>query len=211
MSVASAPREASLKDKDYALRSNERNRDDFQKNADDILLSQYTPPSVIVNDQLDIVQFRGSTGAYLEPSPGKASLNVLKMARNGLTFELRNALHKAKVTTQPFSREGIPLEKGKRFVSIEVIPLLNTVDLHFLILFKEFQQTPALKELSEKDKKKISGKIIDAKDAQILQLEKDLSQGREDMLAITEDQEAANEELLSANEELLAAAKNCKA
>ena len=100
----------------------------FKKNADDILLSKYTPASVIVNDHLDIVQFRGSTGQFLEPSPGKASLNVLKMAREGLSFELRNALHKSKSTNEPFSKEGIPINNGKRLVTIEVIPLINTIE-----------------------------------------------------------------------------------
>ncbi len=75
---------------------------------------RYTPAGVIVNDQFDIVQFRGSTGEFLEPSPGKASLNVLKMARGGLSFELRNALHKSKSTNKPFSKEGIPLRQWKK-------------------------------------------------------------------------------------------------
>ncbi|MES1249208.1 MAG: CheR family methyltransferase, partial [Chitinophaga rupis] len=74
----------------------ESGRDDFEKSADNILLSRFTPPGVVVNEQLDIVQFRGSTGAWLEPSPGKPSMNILKMAKNGLAFELRSALHKAK-------------------------------------------------------------------------------------------------------------------
>ena len=50
MNVASERREETLKDKDYGLRSNEKRKDDVQKNADDILLSRYTPPGVIVND-----------------------------------------------------------------------------------------------------------------------------------------------------------------
>ena len=54
-----------LKDKDYGLRSNEQKKDDYQKKADEILLSKYTPSGVIVNDQLDILQFRGSTGEFL--------------------------------------------------------------------------------------------------------------------------------------------------
>ena len=134
MNIASERREETLKDEDYALRSNQRRKDDFQKEADDILLSKYSPAGVIVNEQLDIVQFRGSTGDFLEPSPGKASLNVLKMARDGLSFELRNALQKAKKTNEPFSKEGIPVNKGKRLVTIEVIPLNNAIDQHFLVL-----------------------------------------------------------------------------
>ncbi len=212
ISVTSKSKEETLKDKDYSLRSNERKQDDFQKNADDILLANYTPAGVIVNEQLDIVQFRGATGRYLEPSPGKASLNVLKMAREGLSFEIRNAIHKAGVLKKVFSKEGIAINNGKQLIGIEVIPLLNAIDLHFLILFKDSEAVSGEQSAvsnqqaaisGEQSGKKQANKIKDAKDARIEQLENDLLQAREDMRSITENQEAANEELQSANEELL--------
>ncbi|MEO8108895.1 MAG: chemotaxis protein CheB [Ginsengibacter sp.] len=202
INVNSFSREEKLKDTDYAFRGNERNKDDFQKNADDILLAKYTPPGVIVNEQFDILQFRGSTGPYLEPSPGKASLNVLKMARYGLAFELRNGLHKAKAARKAFTKEGIPADDGKKVVSIEVIPLLNTIDLHFLILFRDHEVPVGKAKPGDKENRQYKS-IAAAKDARVLQLEKDLLQARENMRSITEDQEAANEELQSANEELL--------
>ncbi len=225
MNVTSSYKEEALKDKDYGLRSNERKKDDFQKNAEDILLSKYTPAGVIINEQFDIVQFRGSTGAYLEPSPGKASLNILKMAREGLAFELRNALHKSKSTGKPFIKEGIPIDERtgkdgnatrpansngneKKLITIEVIPLLETIDLHFLILFKEvpdtgYQEAGTKNKEPGKDKTLNNNKIKNKDHARIQQLENDLSQARDNMQSITEDQEAANEELQSANEELL--------
>ncbi|MEO5782561.1 MAG: chemotaxis protein CheB, partial [Ginsengibacter sp.] len=196
MNVASDRREEILRDNDFGLRTIERRHDDFQKNADEILLSKYTPSSVVVNDQMDIVQFRGSTGDFLEPSPGKASLNVLKMAREGLSFEIRNALHKVKTTKEIFIKEGIVINHGKKLVTIEVVPLLNTIESHFLILFRDTVSDQPLVNVP-------GSNIKDEKDTRIQQLEKDLSQAREDMRSITEDQEAANEELQSANEELL--------
>src|SRR6185437_7317803 len=94
VNIVSGQHEEDLKDNDFSIRSREQKKDDFQKKAEEVLLGKYTPPGVIVNEQLDIVQFRGSTRDFLEPSPGKVNLNVLKMAREGLSFELRNALHK---------------------------------------------------------------------------------------------------------------------
>ncbi len=200
MNVASERREETLKDKDYGIRSNDRKRDDFQKNADDIILSKYAPAGVIVNEQLDIVQFRGSTGDFLEPSPGKASLNVLKMAREGLSFELRNALHKSKTTNDVFSKEGIPINKGKRLITIEIIPLSQAIDPHFLILFSDTIMT---RRSGLNDQQSNTSDIKDEENSRNRQLEKDLLQAREDMRGISEEQEAANEELQSANEELL--------
>ncbi|HEY5408278.1 MAG TPA: chemotaxis protein CheB [Ginsengibacter sp.] len=199
MNVASESREEIFKDKDYGPGITERKKDDFQKDAEDILLSKYTPPGVIVNDQFDIVQFRGSTGDFLEPSPGKASLNVLKMAREGLSFELRNALQKSKSTKAPFIKQGIPINNGKRIVRIEVVPLLNSIELYFLILFKDTTSD----KLHDGDKVKTTTSLKNETDTRIKHLEKDLSQVREDMRSITEEQEAVNEELQSANEELL--------
>jgi len=199
--VASERREETLRNKNFGLRIPATKIDDFQKDADEILLSKYTPAGVIVNDQLDIVQFRGSTGDFLEPSPGKASLNVIKMARGGLSFELRSALQKSKRTKEPISKENIPVNNGK-MIAIEVIPLLTAVEPHFLILFKD--TSPAIAK-TETGKNNSKAEALQQSPESILnkQLEKELALAREDMRSITEDQEAVNEELQSANEELL--------
>lgn len=178
-------------------------RTDFQKTADDIILSKYTPAGVVVNEALDIVHFRGSTGNYLEQSAGKPTHNLLLLAKHGLAFELRNLLHKAKKEKTPVIKENIPLQVngGQRTISIEALPLPNTIEPHYLILFHDTdstgnKQAPSGKKPPARSKK-------DDKDQRIQQLEAELAQLRDDMRGITEDQEAANEELQSANEELL--------
>src|SRR5712692_1324466 len=57
---------------------------DLYREVDRILLRRYVPPAVLINEKLDILQFRGRTSPYLEPSPGEASLNLTRMAREGL-------------------------------------------------------------------------------------------------------------------------------
>ena len=70
--------------------SHERaNGHDAQKEADRILLAKYAPTAVLVDSNLEIVHFRGDTGAYLMPASGKASLSLLKMVREGLLIPLR--------------------------------------------------------------------------------------------------------------------------
>jgi two-component system CheB/CheR fusion protein len=198
MNIASESREETLREKDHTTHLPERKADDFQKDADDILLAKYTPPGVIVNDQFDIVQFRGSTGDFLEASPGKASLNVLKMARDGLSFEVRNALQRSKTTKETFIKKNIAFNNGEKIVTIEVIPLLNAIDLHFLILFKDV--SPVINKTVESESLALKENPENIRNQQ---LEKDLALAREDMRSISEEQEAANEELQSANEELL--------
>jgi len=67
---------------------------DFKKSAEAVLLAKHTPAGVIVNEHFEILHFYGLTEDYLMLPLGKATLDVLKMARKGLSFELRNALHK---------------------------------------------------------------------------------------------------------------------
>ncbi|HEX8331057.1 MAG TPA: CheR family methyltransferase, partial [Segetibacter sp.] len=64
------------------------NQNNLNKVIDTLLLTEYIPPAVIITYDMDIVQFRGSTGMFLEPSPGKASLSLFKMARVGLAIEI---------------------------------------------------------------------------------------------------------------------------
>lgn len=184
---------------------NETIRTDFQKTADDILLSKYTPAGVVVNEGMDIVHFRGSTGNYLEQSPGKPSHNLLMMAKHGLAFELRNILHKVKKENIPVVKENIPLQVNSslRNISIEAMLLPNTAEPYYLVLFHDYHiNNPVEPVISSK--KKAAGKTKkDDKDVRIQLLTQELSQAREDMRSITEDQEASNEELQSANEELL--------
>lgn len=181
----------------------EPGRYDFQKSADNFLLSRFSPPGVVVNDQLDIVEFRGSTSGWLQPGPGKPSLNILKLTRDSLAFELREALHKAQTTRQSYSREHIPLTaSGKQqWITIEVHPLLNTAEPYYLILFRDqiTAGSEAEREVSEKIKDD-PGAVGALRNEQ---QEKELASLREDMRTFMEDQEAIIEELQSANEELM--------
>lgn len=179
---------------------------DFQKNADEILLNHYTPPCVIVSDQNDIIHFRGDTSLFFMPSPGKASLNVLKMVRKELAFDLRNLLHKAHTEKEIVTKENILVKQGNEsyLVSVEVIPLLQSVALHFLIVFNKRAILPVEQESYKRGTKNTKKSLAEL---HIEQLEKELAQIRQDILNITESQEAANEELQNANEELLSSSE----
>ncbi len=203
MHVTSLSSEQNLSDLNANSKSQNKHTD-FQKTADDLMLKQYTPAGVVVNEAMDIVHFRGNTAVYLEQAPGKPSHNLLKMAKDGLSFELRNIVHKAKKENKQVSKDNIPVKANgeHHMITIEAIPLPDIVESHYLILFHN--SVSASKDKGQKSKNKISSKAKKTeKDLRIEQLEQELAQTREDVRSITEDQEAANEELQSANEELL--------
>ncbi len=179
---------------------------DIYKKADEAILSKFSLPGVLVNEHFEIIQFRGVTDIWLSPSPGKASLNVLKMAREGLSFELRNILQLAKSKNIAVKKTGIQFKYNgeSQFATIEAFPLKEAAEPHYLVMFTSQNQVDP-----NNDQNKLSSvaSINNDKDSnsniRIEQLEKELLQNREDMRNITEEQEAANEELQSANEELL--------
>jgi two-component system CheB/CheR fusion protein len=191
-----------LKDLDQDVQDNTSEKD-IQKTADAILLSNYTPAGVMVNEAHDIIQFRGKTDTWLTVPPGKPSFNVLKLARESLSFEIRNLLHLAKTRQTTARKDGIFFKVGdqQQYVNIEVIPLPDASEGYYLILFQNTIIAGPSSATANSAPQPIEN--INAWEQRIEQLEKELTQTREDMRAITEAQEAANEELQSANEELL--------
>jgi two-component system CheB/CheR fusion protein len=168
---------------------------DLDKLVDNWLLSHFMPASVIVDQDMEILQFRGSTGLFLEHTTGKASLNLSKMARPSLVFELRNAIHKARKSSAPAGKEGLEvvINENVHYVNIKAVPITNATNQQlFLILFEETK--PNLVE---------PGSVNGEDDKRNQLLETELAALRQDMHSIIEEQEASNEELQSANEEIV--------
>ena len=203
MAVSSPGREQTFRELDKSIQ-NEGVAKDIFKLADEMMLANFMPASVLVNEKFDIVQFRGVTESWLVPPTGKPSFNILKMAREGLTFELRNILHQAKKTNNMALKSAVffKLNGSQRFVNIQAVPLKDVGEPYYLIVFQNASSTGLLQTPASivPDVETIA---YDISDIRIEQLEKELTQARTDMRAVTEEQETANEELQSANEELL--------
>jgi two-component system, chemotaxis family, CheB/CheR fusion protein len=168
---------------------------DLDREVENILLTKFVPASVVVNHELEVLQFRGSTGLYLEHLPGKASLNLLKMARAEIGFELRNIIMKSSRSTKPVKKGGLQItHKGVvHEVSLEVVPLSSdAAEKLYLVIFNDtvIPADSAVKASFSKDKL-------------VKKLQEELNTVRDDLRAIIEEQEASNEELQSANEEIV--------
>jgi len=209
MHFATERREEALTTTDKTVTKHETVPTDFRKSAEEIMISK-SPASVVVNEAMDIVHIHGDITPFLQAPQGKPTHNLIKMAREDLAFELRNAIHKAIKAQATITKENIPVKanalnnevgQGKQsLVTIEIIPLTDTIEPHYLIRFEK-KIIPVVQE----EKKSSSGKTIETSrklSGHNQQLEKELSQNREDMRSITEDMETANEELQSGNEEL---------
>ncbi len=176
---------------------------DVQREADRILMSRYAPAGVVVDENLEILQFRGRTGDFLEARPGGASLNLLKMVREGLLLELRSAFQRARRDGVSVRRESIATKMdGKTVeVSLEVVPfrLRNAAARLFLVLFEKGPPLRPARAKSPPARAPRKG----AKGRKGRTAEQELAATKEYLQTIIEEQEATNEELMSANEEIL--------
>ncbi len=180
---------------------------DLNREADRLLSSRFAPPGVLVSADLDILHYRGNTGAYLTPTPGKASLSLLRMLREELVIGVRSAILRAGKEQGPVREEGLRVKSngGHREVAVEVIPINGSGGKEggFLILFEDPKQAPAWRPGGPEGR--ATPPEAQATEPESAHLAKELAATREYLHSVIEQQEAANEELQSANEEVQSA------
>jgi two-component system CheB/CheR fusion protein len=179
---------------------------DVQGEANRLILERYGPAGVIVDSSLRIVRTLGRTSPYLELPAGDASLEIFKMARQGLLFGLRNAVTESRSKGAPVRKEGLRLsdDERTRLVNVDVTPMGADSSRHFLVLFEEGGPAATVDKKGARAKAKKSERRA-GPDAVVRQLEGELEASRQYLQSIIHDLEAANEELQSANEEILSA------
>ncbi|MBA3972182.1 MAG: hypothetical protein H0X46_08565, partial [Bacteroidetes bacterium] len=173
---------------------------------DSVLLSRFMPACAIINKDMEILQFRGSTSLYLSHSSGKASLNIFKMMRPEFSFELRNAVHTVFKTKVAVTKSGIEIktDAGLRIMSLEVCPLKIEWDEPLLLIVFSFQEQPAIQAETKKTGKesRVSANT-EQLNRKIIKLTEELNSARAEMQLVMESQETAYEELQIANEEIV--------
>lgn len=191
----------------------------LQHEAENMILANYGPPGVIINQEMQILNFRGQTGPYIEPAAGSASLNLLKMARQDLVVALRSVVHEAIKEQHQARKDGVRIQQpdgAYRMVNLQVLPIAaeNAAEPYYLVLFEAASElvlpekkTDRKAEKSGNSSAESAGKAAatDPRDLHIQGLEHELLSNREYMQSIIETQESSNEELQSANEEIQSA------
>jgi two-component system CheB/CheR fusion protein len=175
---------------------------DPQREADRLVLASYGPPGVIVNDALEILHFRGHTGPYLEPLPGAASLNLLKMAREGLALELRAAIRQVQRGTSRVRKEQVRVsgQEGERRINLDVNLLQASSsqrEHYYLILFEE---PPVSAAPGGARAQEVRGQRA-APRQELEGLREELRTARQHLQMLLQEQESTSEQLRAANEE----------
>ena len=167
--------------------------------AEKELLDIYVPPSAIITDFGEILYIHGRLGNYLEPAQGKAKLNIVEMAREGLKFELNSSIQNAISKKSEIVVEGLRVKNngGHIFINLNVKPLeLETTKGLLIVSFEEV----SVDKNGKKDKMKLN--MVTKGDERIRELESELNLTKERLNVTIEEMKSSNEELRSANEEL---------
>ncbi|MDB9527738.1 chemotaxis protein CheB [Oscillatoria sp. CS-180] len=181
----------------------------IQQWADQIVLNRYAPVGIVINDRLDILQFRGETSPFLRPPLGEPSFNLLKMIRPSLLNEVRSAIEQAKQRSVTIRRQNLRIEETQTVgVSLEVIPFNVSQGRCFLVLFEQEEDSSSV-PLELTTDAETNDEFGDPT-TEVVQLRQELATVRQELLdartflqMTVEEQEATHQQLVAANEEVL--------
>lgn len=167
-----------------------------------ILLRELVPPTVIVNEQGEVVHIHGRTGRFLEPAPGsQQSPSILDMAREGLRLELSAAMRQAS------SRRDVDVYHpnvrvtdvaGSMLVDLRIKRVRDSDRFRHLLLVTFDHARPSSPEAQAEAQAETAA----GPSNRMTQLERELQYTKESHQGTIEELETSNEELKSTNEEL---------
>ena len=158
---------------------------------------------MLVNERGDILYIHGRVGLYLEPVQGEPQTNnALRMAREGLRYELTAALHQVVGKKESVHRKTIRVKTNNHFefvnISVLTLPPDGENDYQedlYLVVFEEASR----RDMAEAASLPAEGQ---REDVRIEALRQQLRDKEEYLQAANEELETANEELSSSNEEM---------
>ncbi len=163
-----------------------------------MLLDQYAPASVVIDNRGEIVYIHGRTGMYLEPAPGRPSNVLVEMARPGLRATLATVLREATATRKEVVRRGarVRANGGTTRVDVTVRPITEPEVLRrlWLVTF-----APAARESRSRGLPRVPAPPPGRDSTELVE---ELSYTKERLQHSLEELQATNEELMSSNEEL---------
>lgn len=163
------------------------------------LADRFAPPAAIVDEQGQIEQIHGRLGPYLEPAPGRANLNIVDMAREGLRAPLAAALREAMADRSATVTKTSRVKTNGDWHRVQLVARrIEEPRLSRPLLLVSF-------ETSSGGARRARGAPPPARRrtaASAAQLEQELQHTRHALQSSIDELQASNEELASANEEV---------
>ena len=184
---------------DLSMRREPMNKININEHLDKILIENCIPPSIITDKNGEIIYVHGSTGNYVEPASGTASLNIIDMARTGLGTKLSYAIRKVNAGEGPVIYHNLritePTDCHFNLIIKSAVEQQTERDL-IVIIFEELDYSHLTDEIKK------TSNLIAQNDPRVPELERELKYTKEHLQSTIEELKSTNEELQSTNEEL---------
>lgn len=188
-------------------------------------LERYASPSVIIDEEYNILHLSDHVGRYFLHGGGELSHNLLKVILPELQSELRTTLFQALQSGRSMETKQVRLNRGgqERYLNITAHPVIDElIGARFLlVMFTEVEEilgtTGREKPSSEtgqlaisleaenrglKEQMRVSAEQYDAAIEELKAANEELQAAVEELRSMSEEHETGKEELQSLNEEL---------
>lgn len=164
------------------------------------LVEKYAPPSVLINDDYDIVHSSEMAGRYLRFVGGEPTKNLLKVVHPSLSLELRAALIEAKQENRPTESCDVKINIDGESILVRLVVRPSETPSGFsLVIFEESVISSDTAGMVDPDDIREG-----AVESIVRRLGEELQRTKDHLRATIEQNEASVEELRAANEELQA-------
>ena len=180
---------------------------DLEKTVDKLIVNNYAPVGVVIDNKMQVLQLRGEIDRYLKLVAGAANLNLFNMVRDGLLVELRAAIYQAQRQEMSVTKNGLRIEEGahSKVVNIKVIPfqVTTTEKPHFLVLFEEAANALIPSQIAQESPYSDSEQEIVRLKHLLATAIQEQAATNEYLQVVIQEQENSNQDLKVANEEIL--------
>jgi two-component system CheB/CheR fusion protein len=168
----------------------------------DEIMTEYLPPSVIVDEEYNIVHTIHRVNKYMSIPVGQVSFNILKMLPEELDLMVSSLLRRAAKVDHPIVYENLKIKDIDHIINISAkkIKSSKTGENYFIVSFYETDIDKVQGKAQKIEKIDINNQYQE----RIEELEKEIQSKSESLQATVEELETSNEELQSSNEELIA-------
>jgi two-component system CheB/CheR fusion protein len=167
------------------------------------LVERLGPPSVLVNDDLEVLHLSERAGRLMQVSGGEPTRHLLRMVHSGLRNDLRIAIYVARQSRTGSDTRVVRFVDGDTERAIEVrVRKVDQPELAsgaLLVMFDELDAAPVVDRAPP-----APAVLAPALETLVRELEDELRRTREQLRATIEQYETSVEELKASNEELQA-------
>ena len=164
-----------------------------------ILLDDYAPAAVVIDDHFEVLHYTGPTRLYLDQPGGPPAHDLLTLAHAGLRPRIRAAVNEVMQSQSRVDVGDIRITRAGSTVRVCItVKLLSDKRMQgqlFLVIFRDEPET--LEKSAGSDEQLVGDEPL------VQQLEYELKTTREELHSTIEELESSNEELKASNEEVM--------